>query len=228
MPSLLHSLLRIASVACCCWLFTVSSPVDAFSAALPKRSNRASALSIAAPSTRLFIQQSRTLVVLYQSSFAADGSEYSSMGDKSSELSSDEYDERFQGGSRGPNKFDDQDETPTIELQPVPLSKNAGNRFVAFVWDRTLTSDTQKDALDLHYDRIAKTEDHVLFCRKANLYHNDTAADDEEHLVDILWSLPMYVSDARVLSLSLVLVIRHNYPREILCSCLCLKLLHVI
>jgi hypothetical protein len=49
---------------------------------------------------------------------------------------------------------------------------------------------TPNDALDLHYNRMQHTEDHVMFCRKTNLY-NDTF--NTESNTDILWSLPMYV-----------------------------------
>lgn len=119
---------------------------------------------------------------LQQSSFAADGSEYSSKD------SSDFEDDDDSMGRFGRYRDDNDDETPTIELQPVPLSKNAGNRFVALVWDRELSKDKSKDALDLHYDRIELTEDHVMFCRKANLY-NETF--NQESMVDVRWSQPM-------------------------------------
>lgn len=84
--------------------------------------------------------------------------------------------------------YREDDETPTIELKPVPMSKNAGNRFVAFFWDAQLNENPEKDSLDLHEDRIALTEEHVMFCRKANLY-NETFNQDS--MVDVLWSLPM-------------------------------------
>jgi hypothetical protein len=116
-----------------------------------------------------------------ESSYAGDGSEYAS--DKA------DFDDDDDGSRVGYERTyrDDQDETPTIELKPVPLSKNAGNRFVAFVWDREL--DTQnRDALDLHYDRLPLVEDHVMYCRKANLY-NETF--NNESMADVLWSLPM-------------------------------------
>lgn len=95
----------------------------------------------------------------------------------SSSSNSESYDER---------RF--QDETPTVELQPIPMSKNSGNRFVAFYWDAQLNDDASKDVWDLHYDRIALTEQHVMYCRKANLY-NETF--NQESMVDILWSFPM-------------------------------------
>lgn len=119
------------------------------------------------------------------SSFAADGSEYSS---KDGGDSGDDEDDAAKGFGEG-FRDDQEDETPTVELQPIPTSKNSGNRFIAFVYDRLL--DTEKrDALDLHYARNELTEEHVMFCRKNNLY-NETFNQDS--MADILWSLPMYV-----------------------------------
>ena len=113
-------------------------------------------------------------------------------------------DDSAAGAATTTNQYRDgleDDDTPTVELQPVPISKNAGNRFVAFVWDRELRlaapqqhhhhpDTTTTDPLDWHYDRIQRTEEHVMFCRKQNLY-NETF--NTESMVDILWSLPMYV-----------------------------------
>jgi hypothetical protein len=145
-----------------------------------------------------------SVVILFQSSFAADGSEYSSKDDY------DNNDDDFDDLSTTATNTDyeksyldyDQDDTPTTELTPVPMSKNSGNRFVAFVWDRELMNAKNKnnysekksemqqelDGLDLHYNRIALTEQHVMYCRKANLY-NETFNTDS--MVDVLWSLPM-------------------------------------
>jgi hypothetical protein len=124
-----------------------------------------------------FFRTNHASNMLHMSSFVADGSEYSS---KEPEEDEDEMDTPGFGYRPGAD-------TPTVELQPVPMSKNAGSRFVAFVWDKQL--DTKgRDVLDLHYDRVALTEDHVMFCRKANLY-NDTF--NTESMVDILWSYPM-------------------------------------
>lgn len=100
------------------------------------------------------------------------------------------------GGMSGSSKYrggDDDDEggSPTVELQPVPMSKNSGNRFVALVWDRLLNEEG-KDALDMHYDRIALTEEHVMFCRKTSL-HNDTF--NTESMVDVLFSRQLLSSD---------------------------------
>lgn len=82
----------------------------------------------------------------------------------------------------------DEDDTPTIELGPVPMSKNSGNRFVAILWDAEINSDTNMDPLDLHNKHIKHTEDHVMYCRKANLY-NETFNFDS--MVDVLWSRQM-------------------------------------
>jgi len=131
--------------------------------------------------TRAFEKPSPS--VLYQSSLVADGSEYSSRD--SSDMDDDMDDS---GNSYDRNYRDNQDETPTIELSPIPMSKNTGNRFVAFFWDAQLNEDPKKDGLDLHYDRIALTEEHVMFCRRTNLY-NETFNKDS--MVDVLWSLPV-------------------------------------
>lgn len=124
-----------------------------------------------------FIQHSSSL---FMSSFVGDGSDYSS---KDSDFDDDDEMNESMGGStyrQGAN-------VPTQELSPVPMSKNSGSRFVAFVWDRELDTEG-RDALDLHYDHIAQTEDHVMFCRKRNLY-NETFNTDS--MVDVLWSYPM-------------------------------------
>jgi len=124
---------------------------------------------------------------LQQSSFAADGSEYAA---DQSDFDDDEPPDNWNSNNNRENDNQD-DDTPTVELQPVPISKNAGNRFVAVVWDRLLQKpDKDRDALDWHYDRIALTEEHVMFCRRQNLY-NETF--NTESMVDILWSLPMCV-----------------------------------
>lgn len=116
---------------------------------------------------------------LQMSSYSMDGSEYAS---SDSDFLDD--DDMSDGMSKFRNLDDEEDDSPTVELQPVPMSKNSGNRFVALLWDKEL--DTQgRDALDLHYDRIALTEDHVMFCRKASLYNEQFNADS---MVDVLWS----------------------------------------
>ena len=65
--------------------------------------------------------------------------------------------------------------------------KNSGNRFVALVWDQEV--DTQgRDQMQLHEDREELVEDHVMFCRKQNLY-NETF--NTESMVDVMRSYPM-------------------------------------
>lgn len=116
--------------------------------------------------------------LLHMAPYSIDGSEYSSSD-------SDFVDDDDVAAGRVSNYRDtEEDDTPTVELQPVPMSKNSGNRFVALLWDRLLDSEG-RDALDLHDDRIALTEDHVMFCRKANLYNEEFNTDS---MVDVLWS----------------------------------------
>lgn len=65
--------------------------------------------------------------------------------------------------------------------QPPPLSKNAGNAFIALVFDKAL--DAHGRAWDdLVEDRIVDTGKHVRWCREANLY-NETVNTDS--LVDV-------------------------------------------
>lgn len=90
-----------------------------------------------------------------------------------------------------------EDDVETIELEPVPMSKNAGNRFVALYWDHELEHQRikaigdpheERDPWQLHYDRDELNEDHVMFCRKRNLY-NETFNTDS--MVDVMRSFPM-------------------------------------
>ena len=75
------------------------------------------------------------------------------------------------------------------------MSKNTGNRFVSLYWDHELEEkklhkeeEPPRESWWLHYDRDDLNEDHVMFCRKNNLY-NETFNSDS--MVDILRSLPM-------------------------------------
>jgi uncharacterized protein YciI len=85
------------------------------------------------------------------------------------------------------------DKFQSKELSPVPMSKNSGNRFVVFLWDRILDS-KGRDPIMLHEERIQYTEDHVMYCRKANLY-NETF--NSESMVDVLWSRQILSSDVQ-------------------------------
>ncbi|CAJ1934491.1 unnamed protein product [Cylindrotheca closterium] len=126
-------------------------------------------------------QQSSTL---FMSSFSADGSEYAST-DK--DYVDDDIVEKEKFGP----SFEDDVSSDVVEEKPVPMSKNAGNRFVAVVWDAEVDSEG-RDSMELHEDRDACVEDHVLFCRKRNLY-NETF--NTNSMVDILRSLPLLSAD---------------------------------
>ena len=84
-------------------------------------------------------------------------------------------------------------DVPTIEEIPVPMSRNnVGNRFLALVFDRPLSTkeydyDDEEDAWlwDMHQDRVALTEEHVMWARKQNLY-NETF--NTASMADVLWS----------------------------------------
>jgi hypothetical protein len=116
------------------------------------------------------------------SSFAADGSEY-----KSKDVDYDEEDVTTIGGWENKEMYDEDQEAEVQELTPVPMSRNSGSRFVAVMWDQDLDT-KERDSLTLHHDRNMIVEDHVMFCRKRNLY-NETF--NTESMVDILKSLPM-------------------------------------
>ena len=124
---------------------------------------------------------------LFMSSFSSDGSEYSS---KDSDYDTDDIEERNWDDNNQYNSG--MDDVETIELKPVPMSKNAGNRFVALYWDHELEQKKKegepRESWWLHYDRDDLNEDHVMFCRKANLY-NETF--NQESMVDVMRSLPM-------------------------------------
>ena len=117
------------------------------------------------------------------SSFASDGSEYSS---KDSDYGEDEMASMDAMGI-GDVPGDDEDDAEVVEVGPVPMSKNSGNRLVALYWDQDVDTNG-RDAMDLHEKRDLLVEDHVMFCRKRNLY-NETFNTDS--MVDIMKSLPM-------------------------------------
>lgn len=147
----------------------------------------------------LFVQQQQHSTVrrpvLLFSSFTSDGSEYSA-ADSDFDSEDDEDAAAAIAAGLNPNNLDGEETesgvVPTIELQPVPTSKNSGNRFITVIWDRDYKNNNNmnKDVWDSHYERVQCTEDHVLFCRKCNLYNSTFNANS---MVDILWSLPLYV-----------------------------------
>jgi len=126
-------------------------------------------------------------------SFYSDSSDY-----KSSESDFSANDEQMSEYGVPINKDDDKG-TPSIELTPVPMSKNAGNRFVAVVLDKDLMSlnpevNGDLNVMEMHQARIALTEEHVMFTRKTNLY-NETF--NTESMADILWSHQLLASDMK-------------------------------
>ena len=119
-------------------------------------------------------------------SFYSDSSDYKS---SDSDFSSD--DESSSDVSVPVQNGNEEEDCPTIEESPVPMSKNSGNRFLALVFDKSIMAskgETDTDVMKLHHERIQLTEDHVMFCRKANLY-NETF--NQESMADILWSFQM-------------------------------------
>jgi len=88
----------------------------------------------------------------------------------------------------------DMADVPVTDEIPVPMSRNnVGNRFIAFIFDRSVS---QKDYDDLeeddnaklwamHEDRVALTEDHVMWARKQNLYDENF---NTASMADVLWS----------------------------------------
>ena len=124
-------------------------------------------------------------------SFMADSSDYKA--DKS------DYDggEAMGGDSASPirGEVDMADVLPTEEI-PVPTSRNnVGNRFLALVFDRSLCTKydlenweengEENPLWEMHKDRVALTEDHVMWARKQNLY-NETFNTDS--MADIRFS----------------------------------------
>ena len=134
------------------------------------------------------ISSSSSLSPLFMSSFSADGSEYSA---KDSDYDNDDAEEK-NWKEDGEYNDEGEDDMETVEQKPVPMSKNAGNRFVALYWDHELeqkkAEGDPRESWWLHYDRDDLNEDHVMFCRKSNLY-NETF--NEDSMVDVMRSLPM-------------------------------------
>lgn len=126
-------------------------------------------------------------------SFMADSSDYKA--DKTDFGDGD--DDGGDSSSTAPLRGEvDMADVPVTDEIAVPASRNnIGNRFLALVFDRSHSSRYDADAKneeeyanslwDMHEDRIALTEDHVMWARKQNLY-NDTF--NTQSLADVLWS----------------------------------------
>ncbi|KAL7469683.1 hypothetical protein ACHAXS_009937 [Conticribra weissflogii] len=150
-------------------------------------------------------------------SFMADSSDYKA--DKSDFDDGSDDTSSSNSPSRGE---DDMANVPVTEEIPVPMSRNnVGNRFVCVVMDRDFRqeyfdledengnflnfedddnddeSDEEQNDVDrvlwhMHDERVALTEDHVMWARKQNLY-NETF--NTESMADILWSHQILSSD---------------------------------
>lgn len=91
---------------------------------------------------------------------------------------------------------------PVTDEIPVPMSRNnVGNRFLAIVLDRSLSTKTNDEDWSeggslwgAHEERVALTEDHVMWARKQNLY-SDTF--NTESMADVLWSHQLLSSDLK-------------------------------
>ena len=122
-------------------------------------------------------------------SFVADSSDYKADRSDFGDGADDDQD-----GASAPLRGEvDMADVPVTEEIPVPMSRNnVGNRFVAVVFDGDFDESGEKDAWEMHNDRIALTERHVMWARKQNLY-NDTFNDGSR--ADVLWSRQLLSSD---------------------------------
>mmetsp|Transcript_30974 Transcript_30974/g.46207 ORF Transcript_30974/g.46207 Transcript_30974/m.46207 type:complete len:390 (-) Transcript_30974:2912-4081(-) len=159
----------------------ISSPSDAFHM----------------PSLRNNVHHTTTTTSLM--SFMADSSDYKA--DKS-DYGEDGKDPA--GDDAAPIRGElDMADVPVTEEVAVPTSRNnVGNRFLALVFDRSLCSkydlenweeNGEENPLgEMHKDRVALTEDHVMWARKQNLY-NETFNTDS--MADIRFSHQLLSSD---------------------------------
>ena len=168
--------MKIASIIISSMLATTTSAFSISSSSSSSSSSRSSSNN-----RRLQLTSSTKL-----QSFYSDSSDYKS---SDSDFASEE-DSRDEFGVPNGADGSTEEESPSVEETPVPMSKNAGSRFLAFVYDRALTEDddVDVDVTELHENRISLSEEHVMFCRKANLY-NETF--NSESMADVLWSNQM-------------------------------------
>ena len=117
-------------------------------------------------------------------SFVADGSDYSSSDSDYEDASSESDDNDLDGPGFNPLAMN----APTIEEVPIPTSKNAGSRFIAFIWDHLVDVTQKRSRIELHDSRVKLTTDHVMHCRKTNLY-NETF--NYNSAADVIWSYPL-------------------------------------
>lgn len=153
------------------------------------------AFHLPSPSTSRYHVHHTTTTLM---SFMADSSDYKA--DKS------DYDEGADdpADAASPIRGEvDMADVPVTEEVAVPTSRNnVGNRFVALVFDRILCTKydlenwekngEENPLWEMHKDRVALTEDHVMWARKQNLY-NETFNTDS--MADIRFSYQLLSSD---------------------------------
>lgn len=154
----------------------ISSPSDAFHM----------------PSLRNNVHHTTTTTTTSLLSFMADSSDY-----KADKSDYGEDDKDPAGDAAAPIRGEvDMADVPVTEEVAVPTSRNnVGNRFLALVFDRSLCSKydlenweengEENPLMEMHKDRVALTEDHVMWARKQNLY-NETFNTDS--MADIRFS----------------------------------------
>jgi uncharacterized protein YciI len=172
---------KFASLSCAA---VIIAATDAFLPAPVRSSSRrplAIAISTASPP---LIAPTRLLM-----SFVADSSDYKADRSDFGDGPDDDPD-----SASAPLRGEvDMADVPVTEEVPVPMSRNnVGNRFVAVVFDGNFDGSGEKDPWEMHDDRIALTERHVIWARKQNLY-NDTF--NVESRADVLWSHQLLSSD---------------------------------
>jgi len=161
----------------------ISSPSDAFHM----------------PSLRNNVHHTTTTTTTSLMSFMADSSDYKA--DKS-DYGEDGKDPAEDAAAPIRGEVDMAD-VPVTEEVAVPTSRNnVGNRFLALVFDRSLCSKydlenweengEENPLTEMHKDRVALTEDHVMWARKQNLY-NETFNTDS--MADIRFSHQLLSSD---------------------------------
>ena len=158
----------------------ISSSSNAFHLPSPTSSLRPNAHTTTTTSLMSFMADS--------SDYKADKSDYGEGGDDATG-----------GDAASPIRGEvDMADVPVTEEVAVPNSRNnVGNRFVALVFDRSLCSKydlenweennngEENPLWEMHKDRVALTEDHVMWARKQNLY-NETF--NTESMADIRFS----------------------------------------
>lgn len=181
---------KLAASLTCAAMILVATTTHAFlpSNSLPSSCSMHRRLGISTSSPSLS-PLSPPFARLYMS-FMADSSDYKA--DKSD--FGDSGDDDADASSSAPLRGEvDMADVPVTEEIPVPMSRNnVGNRFVAVIYDMDFNENGKKDVWEMHDDRVALTERHVMWARKQNLYNDTFNADSR---ADVLWSHQLLSSD---------------------------------